>query len=1267
MKNHRTVYNRLLLAIVSSAVLTLQGITDAGAKDTDLYLMAPSVVRDDAPNVLIILDNSGSMSTPITSRPAYEPGTDYCSSSLDALTGIAGAAAGRPSNCASITNQIFWSFNSTPPSTTSSNWFASSKNKCLNSAAALASSGFYGSTKIARWYGSGSTGNRGWKTLNGKSDGTITYVDCLADGTTDGQSTGDGTFPYNSTSTAYTSTASQAFNWGNFNTNSTPTLYNANYLNYFNNAALTTTKTRLQIAKDAVNTIIDGNPSIRFGLAAFNANSTTPDGGRILMRVDTMDTARRTAMKNIVNSLTASTYTPLAETMWEAYRYYAGLGVTYGNPSPAQTPHQDSCAQNITNSACNSGGYYDAIAAGNASYNTGTYISPFKFGCQTAYVIYVTDGDPTNDTAANTNIQTRIGAGSCDGSSCLDDLTGWMHNNDVYSGLPGNQVVSTYTIGFGGGISASGLALLQQAASKGGGKYYTADDADQLSTSLQGALTDILQTNASFVAPSLSVNAFNRLYNRDDVFFALFKPSSSVYWDGNVKKFKLCNTSDVTAYGCTFGDVIDAQSPPVAVIDLNSKIKDTAVSFWGTVADGAEVTLGGAGAQVTTIPRTLYTYRGSYTGLSASAPAIPTTVVATAGNALRDAAVTTPTILGLPAATTSTDVDKLINWMRGQDAYDTRLDGPSDPVGTHTGVTNEARTWNFADPLHSRPVAITFGAETTLGVPDPTKPIIKLFISTNDGMLRIINNSTGREEWAFLPQEMLASQYNLAQDADGEHIVGMDDTPTFWTRDINNDGIIDPSAGDRIYMYIGMRRGGRNIYAFDVTPAAKMTSQSDTLTPKLLWVIQGGTGNFARLGQTWSRPQIARVNWKCTGTVCDDSDASTSDIVSRVVLLFGGGYDINQDNSITPGADTMGNAIYMVDPFTGARLWWASNTTSLDADRALLELPNMRYSIPSELALTDTNGDKYIDRIYVGDTAGQVWRIDLPDQLDSVTMNLASGYVFADVSCDGGVRSNDCTATSNQNRRKFFYAPDVAAVSDPTYSANPTYDLVTIASGNREDPLDLLTTNLVPVQVAVDNRIYAFRDYDTKYGPPAVAATLITDNASTSTPAGNLYDATANLLGTLTGAALATEITTFRARKGFFIDLRETSAILLPNGLTTTWVGEKSLARTSIFSGVLYVTTFTPANDAAALTGCSASEGTAKVYAVSVLTGVAVFDYNGDGTLDRYVTAGGGIPSGVVIVLREGGATGLVGTSGGSTGTQVRQPGDKDKTFWYNQ
>ena len=1284
--------NRLIYALSVIVLIVVPGLAPVNAKDTDIYLLAPSSTTDDKPNVMIILDNSGSMTDVLSSPPAYDPTVNYCTDDLDAKypTMFPLPNAGKPGTCASIGGRIYWSFNNNPPSMSSTQWFTSTKNNCLASLSpGLSTAGKYAGTKIAAW----STGSgNGWKTINSRNDSNITYVDCQQDGTTNGQATGDNSFPRCSGSSggcsntsAYTSTSSQAFSWSGFSPTSggssvsSPTLYSVNYMNYANNANLQDNITRMDVAKSAVRSIIDTYTTVRFGLMAFNANNSTPDGGRVLMRVANMDNARRTAMKNIVNSLNASTNTPLAETMWEAYRYFSGQSVTYGNPT-TQTPHQDSCAQNVANSACNNGGYYDALAAGNAAYNDGTYISPFTYGCQKAFIIYVTDGDPTNDSAANSAIATLTGA-SCSGS-CLDELTGYMHTHDIYTGLPDPQTVSTYTVALGDGISSSGQTLLQDAASKGGGSYFTAVNGGELNSALAQVLNEILKIDTSFSAPSLSVNAFNRLYNRDDIYFALFTPSSTEAWDGNLKKFKLCNGTESPA--CTFGEVIDVNN--VAAIDTAidpatgkapNKIKGSAVSYWPpspcvapSCPDGSTVTAGGAGAKITDntkVPRTLYTYRGSYSGLSSTSPATPVAVVATSGNSVYTAAVSDPTILGLPSTASSAEVSQLINWIRGQDAYDEDKDCPATPAPTDACYT-ESRPWNFADPLHSRPVAFTFGSELTSGNPDPTKPIIKLFLGTNDGMVRIVNNSTGEEEWAFIPDEMLNKQYALSQNDTGGHVYGLDDSPAFLVNDINNDGIIDPVAGDKVYMYIGMRRGGSNIYAFDVTPPVKLTTQTQTsaqkITPKLIWVIKGGAGNFAQLGQTWSRPKIARIRAQCSpSSVCDDGNPSTNDSRSRMVLIFGGGYDTNQDSGIPSGPDATGNAIYMVDPFTGQRIWWASNDAS-----SSLPLTKMNYSIPSEVTAVDTDGDQSVDRLYVSDTGGQLWRIDLGDQIGASGNGGSSGYVFADIGCGSTSStrrvhdtSGDCPgSTTKQDLRKFFYPPDVAQVKDATYSTSENYDLVTIGSGDREDPLDLLTSN-PSADYPVHNRIYAFRDYDYITGAPATIPT-------TPLSEFEMYDATANNLGTLTGTALQTEIDTkVKTSKGWYINLAEPSAVTLLNGLSSTWAGEKVLAKTLVFGGVLYATTFLPANQSTLATACSANEGTARAYALNYLTGESVYDMNNDGSIERFATIGGGIPSEVVIVIRDGGVTGLVGTSGGAAGITIGGGLPRYKTYWYDE
>ncbi|MDH3563650.1 MAG: hypothetical protein OEN49_09700, partial [Gammaproteobacteria bacterium] len=109
------------------------------------------------------------------------------------------------------------------------------------------------------------------------------------------------------------------------------------------------------------------------------------------------------------------------------------------------------------------------------------------------------------------------------------------------------------------------------------------------------------------------------------------------------------------------------------------------------------------------------------------------------------------------------------------------------------------------------------------------------------------------------------------------------------------------------------------------------------------------------------------------------------------------------------------------------------------------------------------------------------------------------------------------------------------------------------------------------------------------------------------------------------------------------------------------------LAKTLVYNGVLFFTTFIPANDSTAQTTCQANEGEGRYYEVNLLSGAPMYDLDGDNALDRFGVAGGGIPSEVIIVIRDGGVTGLVGTSGGAKQVAPGSGQNRYKTYWYDK
>lgn len=1172
---NRTYRLKLLNAVACAMALFLIALPPAMALDTDIYLTTNSASAGDAPNVLIIMDTSGSMNTSLPAVQAdYDPNIDY---SLE--PGTPGIPNGR----------VYWSRNGSTPSVGSNNWISVANNNCTTSQSYLDATGIYSGTRFLMWFPRSNPNRSRWSRARGGND---KIMDCHADGVPDA----GGQYLASGSAGPYTTDSSKQFNWDSVSgSRYTLTLFSSNYMNYKHNPSLVGSTTRMEVAKSAINSLIASTSNVRFGLMVFNKNNdgnpgpSGNHGGRVVFAVDNMTPQRVTDMTAVVNALTPSGATPLAESMWEAYRYFAGQNPQFGHNQVSPVPPWDPNAENA---------------------GTGAYISPYSSSCQQAYVILITDGDPTSDTSADGYIGGLPGIGTLNGNR-LDELAGWMYNHDLptQAAIDANNAnqrrAITYTIGFGTGISASGLQLLQNTATQGHGSYLVATDADSLSTQLRSTIIDILSVTTSFAAPALSINVYNSLYNRDDVYFAQFKPTSTTLWNGNVKKFKQC--TDASNATCTFGELLDKNDNP-AVDPATLIIKDTAHTFWSTVVDGNTIDLGGAGGEVpSSATRSVYTYTGGYDGTNKRIPTGTTDLSSTVNVVTDGNTALTQAMLGV---TSSTERTTLINWMRGQDVQDYNNDGS----------TTDDR-WGFADAVHSRPLTMTYGGTASA-------PVTKIFVGSNDGGLHMINESNGKEEWVFFPQELLGQLNSLQDDAVGNHPWGLDGDITAYIKDVDKDGIIEKVDGDLVHLFVTMRRGGTNIYALDVTPDSVLSTPATTggIQPKLLWVIQGGvTPGYVELQQTWSKAKVTTIRYS-NGTTPPSHSPKT-------VLIFGGGYDpVNDGVLVTPQAS--GNAVYIADLATGERLWWVSGTGSL----ADLELANMEYSIPSDVTVMDANGDGATDRLYVGDLAGQLWRIDLSPLLIANNNAGSSGYRFAALS-----------GATEQESRKLYYPPDVAQVRDSKYSAIATYDLVTLATGDREDPLDSLTALIVNPE-PVNNRIYAMRDY--------VTAALVEGSSLTypSVPITEslLYDATANLLQ---NNPSATEMNKIKSAAGWYIDLIGPGSI---------WVGEKSLAKTSIFAGLLLVTTYEPPSGSPS-SSCQAAAGDSYLYLIDVLNGTATVDIDGDGNIDaddRRQSAGVGLAPEAVISIRESGVSGLVGPAS-IKGLPNALP--RKKTFWLQK
>src|SRR6185295_9135704 len=145
--------------------------------------------------------------------------------------------------------------------------------------------------------------------------------------------------------------------------------------------------------------------------------------------------------------------------------------------------------------------------------------------------------------------------------------------------------------------------------------------------------------------------------------------------------------------------------------------------------------------------------------------------------------------------------------------------------------------------------------------------------------------------------------------------------------------------------------------------------------------------------------------------------------------------------SSTTYTRSMGRGIYAVNAKTGAIIWQARGGARADGStHTYLNVTNMNYSIPSDIAVVVGDPTPKPFRAYVGDTGGNMWRIDFGDASPA-------NWTVARLASIGD-------QTTSAGRRKFQFAPDVIGTSSG-------YDMVIAGTGDREHPFDTTVTNRV--------------------------------------------------------------------------------------------------------------------------------------------------------------------------------------------------------------
>ena len=727
--------------------------------------------------------------------------------------------------------------------------------------------------------------------------------------------------------------------------------------------------TKFAIEKCAIYNVIDAlqptlasdPPRFNIGLMLFN-ESGAPQGGYPRRQFLPLTRANAALLKSTIKAITIgadkANNGPYAQALYEAYLMFS-----------KKVPHNGTL-----------GTKWDPAAVAG-----GRYVGAPGSGCGTNNIIFVSNGSPNeNNTDAGALLAAAGGDTSLitypvgqvtnsDQNNWADEFSRFLRDADV-STRDGVQSIVTHAVAVVG-ASSDGLYpnFINGIATQGGGQYRAASDISTLRQFLLNVFNSIEAANSAFASASLPVSVSAQGTFKNQVFIGMFRPDSLARprWMGNLKQYQIVYdpVTDSLQLGDRFGDP--------AISATSGFFEPAATSYWtesstfwsndpkGTpktasdAPDGEVVEKGGVAQRMRAAFATGQDGRRIFTCVGCA----PGTNLGASASTRFDAANAsiTATMLGATDPSRPSERADIINWVRGTDNRGDEL-GP--------GGTTTVRPSLHGDVLHSRPAVIDFGGSTGTIV----------FYGANDGMLHAIDGNrmgptAGQELWAFVPSEVLARFKRLRDNTPEIKFPVTPPAAVTLPRDYFVDGPITvyqkldaTGATERAVIFVAMRRGGRFLYAFDVTSPAN---------PVMMW--RKSNADIPVLGQTWSDARLAMVKGH-----------------AGPVLIMGAGYDAVAEDATVPGTPTMGNAVLVLDAMTGTVLKTLATTRP----------------VPAAVALLDSDFDGYIDRAYAADTGANVYRIDFESAFGDGDIG---NWRIAKFAALGGSSAS----------RKFLHVPDL--------------------------------------------------------------------------------------------------------------------------------------------------------------------------------------------------------------------------------------------------
>ncbi len=739
-----------------------------------------------------------------------------------------------------------------------------------------------------------------------------------------------------------------------------------------------------------------------------------------------------------------SSGTPLQSALDNIGKYYSGTPPSGLSGDPVQY----SCQKNFT--ILSTDGYWNGTAPSRGDWDKNIPSSmPIKDG-KTAY-------DPADTgLTAGTRFPRPYYEGSSASSNSLADIAMyyWVRDLRLSGSVSANNVkttssdpaywqhMNTFTIGLGvngtlaypddlaaltsgsknwpvpAAESATAIDDLWHAAVNGRGQYYKANNPSTLATGLTSALLAITGESSYGVGPSSSTSDFK---SPDENDYTTYVNSYRVInWSGDVKKYAVDRTTGLKTGAALWSAAkqLDLKANPNFALPASLTAYLT--------------------RNIVTRKETGDIVEFAYDNLSSGQK--------------NDLCYKVPP--GTSCAV-SPDDKSLVNYLRGDPTYE-------GVYGENTYGRGVSRFRDRRDTTESTYYKRDLMGSIVNAVPayvaaerfiyqessDPGYDAFKagkktrsptLYVPANDGMVHALDAATGNELWGYIPSFVMvndddengkerglrALSYQDSGDPPYNHHFYVDATPEVGSVDFARTGgpitATSPSGSWRTILVGGLGKGGRGIYALDVTDPAT-SGLADAMT-KPLWEFPGAHASHGnvksqnQMGYSFGKPIIAKT---------DDYGW---------VVIVASGY-LNGENY--PNGHGHGKSHSNVEDYGYVFVLNAKTGELLDT----LKTTEKTQGLTHITALSKSN-NRAIKEIYGGDLKGNVWRFDLltPRVVTKIFESSGATPIASEVTV--AVDGNDGTRWVFFGTGQYLDVPDrattgtqyLAAVRDGTQTA----------------------------------------------------------------------------------------------------------------------------------------------------------------------------------------------------------------------------------------